>query len=118
MRYFFQKNRRVLRSDEFTRTLRQGTCVADATLVLYAIAADDSQSFRIGVTIPKKMGGAVQRNRWKRLIREAFRTQADQIPSGYDFVVRPKKGAKPIWAEIRDSVPNLARKAAALAGAN
>ena len=111
-RLFFRKDQRVLRSDEFTRTLRQGTCAADATLVLYALAAKDSRSSRIGVTIPKKTGGAVTRNKWKRLIREAFRTQADQIPPGFDFVIRPKKGAEPIWSEIKASLPRLARQAA------
>lgn len=111
MRFFFRKWRRVVRSEDFTRALREGQCAADATLVLYAIAAPDSQSSKLGVTIPKKAGNAVVRNRWKRLIRESFRTQQDQIPGGYHFVIRPKKGAEPNWSEIKKSVPRLAKKA-------
>jgi ribonuclease P protein component len=88
-----------------------GSCAADSTLVLFAIAVPDSRSPRIGVTIPKKTGCAVVRNKWKRLIRESFRTQQDQIPTGYDYIVRPKKGAEPIWNEIKESIPRLARKA-------
>ena len=113
MRYFFRKNQRVVRSDDFTRSLRQGSCAADATLVLFALSAPHSRKARLGVTIPQKTGNAVVRNRWKRLIRESFRTQQDQIPAGYDYVVRPKKGARPRWSEIRKSIPRLAKKAIA-----
>jgi ribonuclease P protein component len=112
MRYFFSKDQRLLRSDHFTRTLRQGVCAADATLVLYATAAADPRVSRIGVTIPNKVGGAVQRNRWRRLIREAYRTQQDCIPAGCDYVIRPKKGAEPNWQAIEASLPKLARIAA------
>jgi ribonuclease P protein component len=113
MRYFFRKSQRVVRSQDFTRAMRRGQCAADATLVLFALPTPDSQASKLGVTIPKKAGNAVVRNRWKRLIRESFRTQQDQIPAGYHFVIRPKKGAEPIWSEIKKSVPRLAKKAIA-----
>ena len=111
MRYFFRKTQRVVRSDDFTFILRSGGCAADGVLVLFATATTPSQPPRLGVTIPKKTGNAVVRNRWKRLIRESFRTQQDRIPAGYDYVVRPKKGAKPTWIGIKTSVPKLAKKA-------
>ena len=118
MHFFFPKVQRVLRSGDFTRVLRKGTCVADGTLVLYALPAEElatrpnTDASRLGVTIPKKTGNAVVRNRWKRLIRESFRTQLDQVPTGFDFIVRPKKGAEPVWAEIQKSIPRLTQKAA------
>lgn len=92
--------------------LRRGTCVADGVLVLFAVPHEEHQPSRIGITIPKKVGNAVTRNRWKRLVRESFRTQQSIIPSGYSFIVRPKKGAAPSWAAIKKSVPYLAKKAA------
>lgn len=91
--------------------MKKGRFVADGTLVMFVIESVDSPRPRLGITIPKKTGNAVVRNRWKRLIRESFRTQQDQIPTGYDYVIRPKKGAVLSWNGIRKSVPKLAKKA-------
>lgn len=113
MRYSFGKTRRVTRSGDFTKIIRLGTCVADGTLVLFALPRTvDDKEIRIGITIPKKMGNAVVRNRWKRLIRESFRQQQAILPAGYEFIVRPKRGATPDWIAIEKSIPRLARKAA------
>jgi ribonuclease P protein component len=94
-----------------TRALRRGMCAADGTLVLFAIKTSPDQPAKLGVTIPKKTGNAVVRNRWKRLIRESFRTQQHEFTVGYDYVIRPKKGAQPDWRAIKESVPKLISKA-------
>jgi ribonuclease P protein component len=113
MRYYFRKDQRIVRKDDFTRALKQGSCAADGTLVLFAFQTLADQPPTLGVTIPKKTGNAVTRNLWKRLIRESFRTQQDEIPTGYQYVIRPKKGAQPVWKQIQASVPRLANKAVA-----
>ncbi len=113
VRYFLRKDQRVVRRDDFTRALHQGSCAADGMLVLFAFQTSPDQPPKLGVTIPKKMGNAVVRNHWKRLIRESFRTQQDRIPAGYDYVIRPKKGSRPQWHEIQSSIPRLADKAVA-----
>ena len=105
------KPRRVRRRSEFTRALRRGTCAADGTLVVFAMPTSSEQPSRLGVTIPRRTGGAVQRNHWKRLIREAYRTQQSAIPAGYDYIIRPKKDAQPTWKAIQRSVPRLTQKA-------
>ncbi|MGI9468021.1 MAG: ribonuclease P protein component [Rubripirellula sp.] len=113
MRYSFGKTQRVTRSGDFTKIIRLGTCVADGTLVLFALSREaGDEAMRIGITIPKKTGNAVVRNRWKRLIRESFRQQQAILPAGYEFIVRPKRGASPNWIAIQKSIPRLARKAA------
>ncbi|MEM1071069.1 MAG: ribonuclease P protein component [Planctomycetota bacterium] len=111
MNQTFSKTDRIVRGEDFTRILRRGQCAADGMLVLFAMRSQSGASPRLGVTIPKKTGNAVVRNQWKRLIREAFRTQREQLPTGFDYVVRPKKDAQPDGHVIRRSIIKLARKA-------
>jgi len=115
--YRFPKNRRVTSSRDFTRILRRGGCAADGTLVVFGMQHASSTNnspapSRLGITVPKKVGSAPVRNRWKRLIREAYRTQPDAFPIGFDWIVRPKKGAHPDWRLIHQGLPRLASKAA------
>lgn len=113
----FPKRKRIVKGERFTIVLRRGGCAADDCLVVFALPAVESEHhsadpIRLGVTIPKKTGNAVIRNRWKRRIRESFRTQQSEFPAGFDYVVRPKKGAAGDWRSIQRSLPKLARKAA------
>ncbi len=48
---------------------------------------------RVGLTTSKKVGNAVQRNRWKRLLREAYRLHKAEFPQGFDLVIIVSKGA-------------------------
>jgi ribonuclease P protein component len=52
----------------------------------------------------------VARNRWKRLIREAFRLSGAELPAGFDLVVRPQKGAVADFESVSRSLPALARR--------
>lgn len=108
----FPKTSRLVRSADISEVMKRGECVADGVLVLFARHGNRTSLTRLGVTIPKKAGCAVVRNRWKRLIREAFRTQQGRIPLGLDLVVRPKKDAQPAWELIERGLPRLVHRAA------
>lgn len=108
----FGKQLRIRSGRQFTTVIHKGSCAADGILVVFAKPSDQADAVRLGVTIPKRTGPAVLRNRWKRHIREAFRTQRERFPLGYDFVVRPKKGATLDGPAIATSLPKLARAAA------
>lgn len=107
----FPKEVRLLASPEFRRVFEYKASVADGILVLYAAPNKLARS-RIGMAVSRKIGNAVVRNRWKRQLREAFRSQQSQLPEGIDFVVLPRKGATPSHEAVQRSFGELAKKLA------
>lgn len=90
------KRRRLSRSGEFDRVYRDGSSHATRHLVLYSFPRKDDETgdVRLGVSVSRKVGGAVERNRVKRTLREAFWALADGLPPRHDFVLvaRPELG--------------------------
>jgi ribonuclease P protein component len=89
------RRQRLSRSAEFDRVYREGRSHANRYLVVYSFPREgDSDDPRLGVSVGRKVGGAVERNRVKRLLRDAFWAAADSLPDGHDFVVvaRPEAG--------------------------
>jgi ribonuclease P protein component len=89
-----QKRRRLSRSAEFERVYRQGRSKGNRYLVLYAFprgedvaTAEDDAGPRLGLSVSRRVGGAVERNRIKRVLREAFWAEAERLPDTSDYVV-------------------------------
>jgi len=103
------KRGRLSRSAEFDRVFRQGRSHANRVLVLYgfprAEAADDAGDPRLGLSVSRRVGGAVERNKVKRLLREAFEQEASRLPEGHDVVIVARPEAR-IVAE-RDGLDGL-----------
>lgn len=83
------KRRRLSRSGEFDRVYRDGSSQATRYLVLYTFPRreEDREDVRLGVSVSRKVGGAVERNKVKRALREAFWALADRLPPRHDFVI-------------------------------
>jgi ribonuclease P protein component len=115
------KRRRLSRSAEFERVYRQGRSKANRFLVLYAFpreddgapaasaepvgVGDDPEGPRLGLSVSRRVGGAVDRTRVKRVLREAFWAEAERLPPGADYVVVARPDARELVE--REGMPGI-----------
>ena len=86
---------RLSRSADFDRVFRQGRSHASKELVLYVFPrGEQAGPPRLGLSVSRKVGGAVERNRVKRLLREAFALECARLPEGTDAVVVARHEAR------------------------
>jgi len=107
----FRPEHRVRKQADFDRVYAERLFAADGVLIVNA-AENGLPHSRLGLSIGKIVGKAVVRNRWKRLIREAFRLSCSDLPTGFDFVVRPQKAAVAEFEPIRKSLVALTTRIA------
>ncbi|NLW85083.1 MAG: ribonuclease P protein component [Phycisphaerae bacterium] len=94
MRFLFKKSQRVVRERDFKAVLAHKCSVSSGLMRLYA-APNGLEIPRFGVSVSRKCGCAVVRNRLKRLAREAFRLHQHDLPPGRDYLLILTAG-KPI----------------------
>jgi ribonuclease P protein component len=105
-----RKRGRLSRSGDFDRVYREGRSHANRFLVLYAFPRGDRETTeddtRLGISVSRKVGGAVERNAVKRALREAFWALDPEVPGHHDFVLV----ARPDMAGLleREGAPGVA----------
>ena len=107
----FSSECRIRRRADFERVYRRRCKVSDDLILVFGCENDAPHS-RLGLSVSRKVGSAVVRNRWKRLIREAFRIGRPRLPQGIDLVVIPRRGAEPELARLSQSLERLSARLA------
>jgi len=105
----FRADDHLRKQADFDRVYHARIYAADDVLIVNA-CPNGLDCSRLGLSIGAVVGNAVTRNRWKRIIREAFRLSRQQLPTGLDLVVRPQKGARPDFRAVNRSLPALAAR--------
>lgn len=90
----------------FRRLYRVGKCEVTPYFALY-IKKNRGKKNRLGITTTKKIGGAVQRNRARRVLVEAYRLLEDEMPKGYDMVIVARKRA--VYTKMQPVKESLSR---------
>ena len=113
---------RLLRSADFERIYSRRQSAAAGPVVLYMAPHPVADApVRLGLSVSRRIGCAVVRNRWKRCLREVFRGIRDDLPRGTDCIVVVRGGPPPRGAEaaasLADTLLTLARRIAGRGGA-
>ena len=89
-KFGFPKTNRITKNKEYRAIYQAGNKVVDSCMVLY-FRPNQLDRVRLGISVSKKVGGAVARNRLKRLFREVFRQNKHRYSPGYDLVCVARK---------------------------
>jgi ribonuclease P protein component len=106
--YRFPQRLRLLKPRDFERVMKSRASATDAIVRMYG-AANDLKHPRLGLTVSRRVGGAVERNAWKRAIREAFRLAQHDLPA-CDLVCIPHRDAEPNVARLIESFGKLSQR--------
>jgi ribonuclease P protein component len=107
----FHRRMRLSLKADFDRVFEEGCSAADGNLVVHVLPTDLGYS-RLGMAVGRKHGGAVVRNRIKRLVREAFRVMQSKLSGFFDIVVVPRVGLSAELENIGSSLTRLCEQAA------
>jgi ribonuclease P protein component len=112
LRLCFPQKLRLKTPQQFQAVYDLKKSAADARLLLFG-AWNNFDHPRLGVSVSKKVGNAVVRNRYKRLFREAFRLCQHRLPAGIDLIMIPRSAPnEPSLAEMQESLVKLAQQVA------
>lgn len=108
--YRLPRGRRLRNKKDIDRAFRRGRSASVELLRVHAAKNGRTES-RVAISCPRRIGSSVARNRWKRLIREAFRLNRESLGSGLDIVVVPLKGPRGVKRQdVEASLRQAVRK--------
>ena len=110
-----KKKYRIKKSGEFQEVFQRGKSFANRQFIIYKLEKENQDHFRIGISVSKKIGKAVTRNRVKRLVREVFKELKNELPPNADFVIIARKPAADMkYGEVKKSLLHILKIAKVL----
>ncbi|WP_078543252.1 ribonuclease P protein component [Litchfieldia alkalitelluris] len=109
-----KKEYRIKKNKEFQSVFQHGKSTANRQFVVYVLQ-NELEHFRIGLSVSKKIGNAVVRNRVKRLVRQFFLEHKELVDQNKDYVIIARKPvAEMDYAEVRSSLQHVLKRAKVL----
>jgi ribonuclease P protein component len=108
--FSFSKRLRLLSPSDFERVFAAKQSATDRLITMYGLRNECGHP-RLGLVVSRRIGNAVERNRWKRLLREVFRLEQHGLPP-LDLICIPRAGSEPELEPLRQSILRLAGKLA------
>src|SRR5438045_4307818 len=109
--FAFRPAEHLRRPADFRRTYDRRRSVSDSWLIIYA-CENGLPYLRLGLSVSRKVGSAVVRNRLRRLYREAFRLSRHELPVGLDLILLPRSPEEPPLEDLKASLVKLVRQLA------
>ncbi|WP_127587560.1 ribonuclease P protein component [Paenibacillus koleovorans] len=110
-----QKELRLAKREDFNKVYRFGKSNANFQFVVYSLPQSKIEKFRAGISVSKKVGNAVVRNRIRRVVKEILRLNADKIKPRFDLVIIARKPAADMeYREMEKSLLHALKRASAL----
>ncbi|HEX7063963.1 MAG TPA: ribonuclease P protein component [Bacillales bacterium] len=104
--------RRLKKNKEFQSVFRSGTSKANRQFVIYSCDQTERKRFRVGISVSKRVGNAVTRNRIKRYVREAIRQLEGQLSEGKDYVIIARKPTADMnFHQVKSSLVHVMKRA-------
>jgi ribonuclease P protein component len=106
-----RKENRLVSEADYRRVRHEGRSWAHPLLVLH-VRRSEGEHFRAGISVGKRVGGAVRRNRFRRRVRELLRARLPELTPGWDVVISARPPADSAsFAELGDAIDQLLRRA-------
>ena len=109
-----KKEYRIKKNQDFQTVFKSGKSSANRQFIVYVYNRDELEHFRIGLSVSKKIGNAVTRNRIKRLIRQFFLEHKDQVQTKDYVIIARKPVAEMSYEDVKKSMLHVLRVAKVL----
>jgi ribonuclease P protein component len=110
--FTLHRSHRLKKNEHFQEVFQKGSSAANRQFVVYSIKQEGQTVFRAGISVSKKIGNAVTRNRVKRLIRAAIARLETEIQPGFDLVVIARQGVEELpFESVVQSLQHVLKRA-------